>query len=364
MKFFISCGELSGDLHASHLVQELKKVFPQAKFLGIGGPNLAREGVEIILDIKDMGVVGFTEAVSAFPQVVKHYQVAKRYAEQCDICIFVDYPGFNLKLARSTKKMDKFNIYYILPQVWAWGEGRIKRLKSDFDLLLSIIPFEEDYFRNHGVIAHYVGSPVFDRYLEEKGKIEPINIPANFKVIGILPGSRKNEVSRLLPHITNIINILQKKRKDLFFVISRKIPFELSGHNILIWDGPPYSIMAQADVVISASGTATLETAFFEKPMVVIYKTSLLTYMIGKLLAKVKHISLVNLILGEKVVPEFVQEINEDQIASFVLKYLEDKQLYEKVVKKLQNLKAILKPNAAENAAKFISQEVKRHGYA
>lgn len=364
MKFFISCGEVSGDLHASHLVQELKKVFPQAKFLGIGGPNLAREGVEIILDIKDMGVIGFTEAISAFPKVVKHYEIAKRYAEQCDICIFVDYPGFNLKLARSTKKMGKLNIYYILPQVWAWGEGRIKRLKSDFDLLLSILPFEEDYFRNRGLKVHYIGNPVFDRYLEEKTKIEPIKIPENFKVIGILPGSRKNEVFKLIPHITNIINILRKKRKDLFFVVSRKIPFELSGEDILIWDGSPYSIMARADVVISASGTATLETAFFEKPMVVLYKTSILTYMIGKLVARVKHISLVNLILGEGVVPEFVQEINEDQIASFVLKFLEDKHLYEKVVKKLHNLKTILKPGAAENAAKFIAEEVKRHGYA
>ncbi|MDI6851699.1 MAG: lipid-A-disaccharide synthase, partial [bacterium] len=305
MKFFISCGEVSGDIHASSLVRELRKFIPDATFIGIGGENLKKEGVEVFLDIKEMGVIGFVEAIKSLKKTISHLKLAEEKAKEADYCIFVDYPGFNLQLGKRTHRIGKKNIYYILPQVWAWGEKRIRTLKSHFDLLISIIPFEEDYFRKRGVTVHYVGSPVLDKVHQEREHIEEIAVPDNKKIIGILPGSRKSEVERLLPHVKSIMETMNQKRKDLFFILSRKIPYTLDGPpNMLLYDGHPYSIIKTADVLLVASGTATLETAIFEKPMVVFYKTSIGTYLAGRMVAKISHISLVNLIAGEEVVPE------------------------------------------------------------
>ncbi len=360
MKFFISCGEVSGDIHAGNLVRELKNFFPDAEWFGIGGENLKSQGVELILHINEMGVIGFAEALKNLPKAVKHFRISKEASKKADVCIFVDYPGFNLKLAKETKKMGKKNIYYILPQTWAWGEWRVKELKSNFDLLLSIIPFEEDYFKKHGVEVHFVGSPVYDRFLERKDSAEEIRIPDK-KIIGILPGSRKQEVEKLLPHIEKIIDIVNEKRKDIHFIVSQKVPFQLKNlSNVNLFTGDPYSIIKSSDAVLVTSGTATLETAFFEKPMVVMYKTSFFTYFLGKIIAKIKHISLVNLILGEEVVPEFIQNINEKKIAKILIAYLENQELCSKVQEKLRKLNIILKPGAAKNAALKIHEEVSK----
>ena len=365
MKFFISCGEVSGDIHASSLVRELRKFIPDATFIGIGGENLKKEGVEIFIDIKEMGVIGFVEAIKSLPKTIKHLKLAVEKAKEADYCIFVDYPGFNLQLGKRTHQMGKKNIYYILPQVWAWGEKRIKTLKSHFDLLISIIPFEEDYFRNRGVTVHYVGSPVLDKVLQEGEHLETITVPHNKRIIGILPGSRKSEVERLLPHVKSIMETMNQKRDDLFFILSRRVPYTFDGPtNMLLYDGHPYSIMKTADVLLVASGTATLETAIFEKPMVVFYKTSIGTYLAGRMVAKIRNISLVNLVAGEEVVPEFVQKINNHEVAKRLLAYLENNNLYLETVSKLREVKNKLKPGAAQNAAKLIYEEVLRDGNA
>ncbi len=365
MKFFVSCGEASGDIHAASLVRELKKTIPDARFIGIGGENLKSEGVEIFLDIREMGIIGFTEAIKSLPKTLRYLKLAEEKARNADYCIFVDYPGFNLQLGKRTHRMGKKNIYYILPQVWAWGQSRIKTLKNNFDLLISIIPFEEEYFKKHGVTVHYVGSPVLDKVIKEGESIQKITVPEGKKVVGILPGSRKSEVERLLPHIKSIIEILNQKRNDLFFILSRKIPYNLQGlENVLLFDGHPYSIMKTADVLLVASGTATLETAIFEKPMVVFYKTSIGTYLAGRIVAKIRNISLVNLVAGEEVVPEFVQKINNHEVAKRLLAYLENNNLYLETVSKLREVKNKLKPGAAQNAAKLIYEEVLRDGNA
>jgi lipid-A-disaccharide synthase len=364
MKFFISCGELSGDLHAANLVRELKKLLPEAEFKGFGGPNLAKEGVDIKVDIKEMSVVGFAEVLKYLPKALKQMKIAKRTISTCDACIFVDYPGFNLRLLPYSKKTGKINIYYILPQVWAWGESRINKLKKYCDLLISIIPFEKDFFKKYNVEVNYVGNPVYDKFLEISKKVEKIQVPEGKIPIGILPGSRRSEVEKLLPHLQKIIKILKNERKDLFFIMSRKVPFDFTEEDVAFWDGSPYPIMESSKILLVASGTATLETALFEKPMVVLYKTSPLTYFIGKTVAKVKNISLVNLLLNEEVVPEFIQKIDEKKIARFILDYLDNEHLYDSTANKLKNLKTILKPEAASNAARLIFEEVIKHGYA
>lgn len=365
MKFFVSCGEVSGDMHASALVRELKNFFPEATFQGIGGDFLRNEGVDVVLDVNEMGIIGFFEALKSIPRVNQQLQLAYRYASDADFCIFVDYPGFNLRLAKKTHKLGKKNIYYILPQVWAWGRWRAKQLKENFDLLLSIIPFEKDFFKSLGIDVYFCGSPVYDRYLTEKATLTKISVPAGKKIIGILPGSREHEVKSLLPYLENIIRKLNRRRNDLFFVISQKTDFQMTPmENVLVYDGSQYSIMSISDVLIVASGTATLETALFEKPMIVIYKTSQLTYIIGKILARIRNISLVNLILGEEVVPEFVQKIDEDLIRDKILDFLENETLYFATVEKLKKLKEVLKPGAANNAARIIFEEVIRNGHA
>jgi len=365
MKFFISTGELSGDMHASLLVHELKKLLKDAEFVGIGGPNLEREGVKLIMNISEMGIVGLWEAIKAYPRIRKQLKIAEKALKCCDYAIFVDYPGFNLLLSDRAKKLGIKSIYYILPQVWAWGTKRIKKLKRNFALLLSILPFEEEFFERYGVKVHFVGSPVVDRYLMVKEGLEEIDVPENKKVIGILPGSRESEVNRLMPHILRIIEILNSERDDLFFIISNKLKYKLEKlPNLLEWEKAPYPIMAKSHLILTASGTATLETGLFEKPMVVIYKTSPLTYWAGKMVVRVKHISLVNLILEEEVVPEFIQRIDEREIARKILDFLENQELYNSTVEKLKKLKELLKPNAAENAAKLIFEEVSKDGHA
>ncbi|HRD22562.1 MAG TPA: lipid-A-disaccharide synthase [Candidatus Hydrothermia bacterium] len=364
MNFFISCGEISGDMHASALVKELKKLIPSATFTGIGGDYLRDEGVETILDINEMGIIGFVEAIKSISTVNHQLEIAYKHAMHADCCIFVDYPGFNLRLARRTRKIGKKNIYYILPQVWAWGAWRLKNLRKDFDLLLSILPFEEAYFQKHNVKAHFCGNPVFDRYVSEGENVEEIEIPEGKKIIGILPGSRGSEINRILPYVEEIITELNSKRKDLFFIISRKIAYEIKAlENTTFYEGSPYSIMKASDVLLVKSGTATLEAGLFEKPMVVIYKGSYLSYVIAKMFAKTDYISLVNLILGEEAVPEYVQKINTEEILQKLIGFLDNSKLYTDTVKKLKNLKQILKPGAAENAARTIYEEVLKNGY-
>jgi len=363
LKFFISAGEYSGDIHAASLVRELKKVFPDAVFRGIGGDNMRREGVELIQHINELGIIGFQEALRGVFKLRDLLKMSVKVVKDMDICIFVDYPGFNLKLSYYTKRAGKINYYYIAPQIWAWWNFRVKFIKKNFHYVFVILPFEENFYRKYGIRVKYVGSPVLDSVLN--AHVEEIEIPRGKKIIGLLPGSRYDEVRRLVPRVLKIKKILEENRKDLHFLMSLVPDFKVDEEeNLTILRGGAYEIMNASDFLIVASGTASLEAALFGKPMVVLYALSEFSWILAKLLARVKYASLVNILADEKVVPEFIQHIPEREIARLILEYLDNRELYNNTVNRLVKIRDSLKPGAARRTALLIKKEVEKYGYA
>jgi len=324
---------------------------------------MQKEGVELIYHINELGIIGFQEALKGIFKLRNLLKKSVDVAKSVDVCIFVDYPGFNLKLSSYTRKAGKINYYYIAPQIWAWWNFRVKFIKKNFDYVFVILPFEQNFYRKYGIRVEYVGSPVLDSVLN--ANVEKIEVPSGKKVIGLLPGSRYDEVRRLVPRLLQIKKILEENRKDLHFLMSLVPDYKVEEEeNLTILKGAAYEIMNASDFLIVASGTASLEAALFGKPMVVLYALSEFSWIIAKLLARVKYASLVNILAGEEVVPEFIQHIPEREIANLIMKYLDDTELYNKTVSKLIRIKDSLKSGAARRAALLIKKEVEKHGYA
>lgn len=310
MRVFISTGEVSGDKNAAYLVRKLK-VFGW-HFYALGGENLRNEGVEIVENPENISVVGFQEAITRLSEINKVKRKVLEYALSSDLIIGVDFPGFNLPLLKYLKRKGKNVVYYISPQVWAWGKWRVRDLRL-FDAVLCILPFEEDFLRSYGVNAFFVGHPAVK---ENKGGKE---IRINPPVIGFLPGSRKDEVRRLLPRMIKIASFIKKLLPEANFLFS--IPFDYAfdlpdTHYVI---GRGRDVIRVSDVVVSSSGTATLEAAIEGKPAVVLYMVSELTYWIGRIVLKIPYISLPNIVLKRKVYPEFVQHIKPERVAEKVL---------------------------------------------
>jgi lipid-A-disaccharide synthase len=334
-KIMIVTGEASGDLHGANLVRSLKSKNSELQFCGMGGSELESLGVEIIFDAAKVSVVGFFE-VFAHLKDIWHAQRLLRHrlaTDPPDLLILIDLPDFNLLLAKKAKSLGIPVFYYISPQLWAWRSGRVKTIKARVDKLGVILPFEEEFFRKRGVEAHYVGHPLLDTVKtgatkEQFCKLHGISDKA--RCIGLFPGSRKREVSSLLPIFLSAAKSLQENYPDkiIFFIpkastIGRK-EFEAAGlrsyqqHlDIRIIEDNRYDMMAACDAVVTASGTVTLELAILEVPMIVVYKLSPLTYQLGKRLVKVDFFSLVNLIAGYAAVPELLQhEVTAGKIAA------------------------------------------------
>ena len=319
--FLIVAGEASGDVHAAHLVDELKKIDPALTFSGVGGPRLRASGVELYKDISSLAVVGFVE-------VLKHYReirgifnlILKKINDVKPLAvILVDYPGFNLRLAREIKKRGVKVIYYISPQVWAWKASRVKQVKKYVDKMLVLFRFEEDFYARRGVRVDFVGHPLADALNAptDKNKFcQRYGLDTEKLTIGLLPGSRQNEVNALLPVMIGAADLLQKEFTSIQFLVLKAHTIERSLLERYcrdavcqpkIIDAGTYDGINACHLCIVASGTATLETAILEKPMVIVYKTSFLTWLMAKLLVKIPYIGLVNVVAGKKIVPECVQ---------------------------------------------------------
>jgi len=324
-KIMIVTGEASGDLHGANLVRALLIKNPQLQFFGMGGPELASLGVEILYDAAKVSVVGVFEVFSHLKDIWCAQRVLRRRLTEDppDLLILIDLPDFNLMLAKKAKELGIPVFYYISPQLWAWRSGRVKTIKARVDKLGVILPFEEDFFCKRGVEAEYVGHPLLDTVntsLTNEQYRELHNISPGTMCIGLFPGSRKREVSSLLPVFLSAAQFLQEKsaEKIVFFVpkastIDNK-EFAAAGIenyrqflDIRIVEKDRYNMMAACDAVVTASGTVTLELAILETPMVVVYKLAPLTYQLGKLLVKIDFFSLVNLIAGYAAVPELLQ---------------------------------------------------------
>lgn len=315
MKYYIIVGEASGDLHASNLIKALKKLDGEAEFRAWGGDLMQAEGAELIKHFRDLAFMGFKEVIVNLGTIFKNIRYCKEDIENWkpDVIIFVDYPGFNMRIAEWAKKTGYKTIYYISPQVWAWKEGRAKKLKRDIDKMIVILPFEKDFYKKYGFEVDYVGHPLLD--VTSHFQPDPYFLDSNQltgkKIVALLPGSRKQEILKKLPIMLSI----KKQFPDYKFVIAGAPSIEPSFYKSITGDNEDtsivynktYDLLSYSEAAMVTSGTATLETALLGVPEVVCYLGSKFSYEIGKRLVKVAFISLVNLIMGKMIVKELIQ---------------------------------------------------------
>jgi lipid-A-disaccharide synthase len=313
MKYYIIAGEASGDLHGSNLIKALKKLDSSAVIRCWGGDKMQAAGGELVKHYRDLAFMGFWEVIKNIFTILRNLKFCKKDIEQFqpDTLILIDYPGFNLRIAKWAKQKGLRIIYYISPQVWAWKENRVKMMKQTIDKMIVILPFEKDYFKNKwNWDVEYVGHPLVEVIESEKLKVKSEKY-SNKEIIALLPGSRKQEILKKLPVMLEV----SKSFPNYQFVVAKAPGLDdefyssllSSYNNVSAVSGKTYDLLMQAKAALVTSGTATLETALFEVPEVVCYKGSFLSYEIGKRLVKVKYISLVNLIMDKLVVKELIQ---------------------------------------------------------
>ena len=364
-RVMIIAGESSGDLHGSKLVSAMYQKNRQLFFWGIGGQALKDAGVKILVDASELSVVGITEVIPKMFSIIKGMSVVKKSLRTLnpDLLILIDFPDFNLHVAATAKKLNIPVLYYITPQVWAWRSGRVRKIGKLVDHVAVILPFEEDIFRKHKVPVTYVGHPLLDKegdfdetVPKKRAELRPF--------IGLLPGSRDREIARHLPVMLEAARMIKRKMKDLKFIISlapavkRKYVEEIItkhhtlGDYELVGDKVD-SVFERCKLVLAASGTVTLESAISGTPMIIIYKVSPVSYWLGRVLIRVKHIGLVNLIANKAVVPELLQnEASPQKIAAMALKMLSDDKKLGRLADELSNIRNLLGgPGASQRVA-------------
>ncbi len=369
LKLMIIAGEASGDLQAANLIKSLKPINPHMEIFGMGGKRMLSEGVEIIYDITDLAIVGFFEVLkhlATFKKIFKHLESLLE-TRKPDAVILVDYPGFNLRFAKAAKEKNIPVIYYISPQIWAWGENRIHEIKKYVDKMIVIFGFEETLYKEAGVKVSFVGHPFLDIVKPAWKKEETIKIchlKHDSVKIALMPGSRKKEIAKHLPIMLRACKIIKNKIPDAEFIISRIKESDQSLYNRIIHkskikphslDNRPYEVMDIADLVIVSSGSATLEVAIMEKPMVIVYKTSFLTWLLARNLIKIPDIGLVNIVAKERIVPELTQfEVTPKNIASASLEILNNPKRIHEIKESLRKVKSKLGETGASSRAAHI----------
>ncbi|MBN1895692.1 lipid-A-disaccharide synthase [bacterium] len=337
-KIMMIAGEASGDTHGANLMAALKKKRPGLVFFGIGGDRMISEGLEPVYHIRQMAFLGFFEVIRHFPFIRKVFKTMHRILDERlpDLVILIDYPGFNLKFAEQARKKGFRIIYYISPQIWAWGRGRIKKIRENVDCILVIFPFEEILYRKAGVPAVFVGHPLkdsFDPGVSRRDFLNHYGVGPETRILGLFPGSRNQEVERLLPVMVQAFERLRSEMPDLEAMVGQAntLPDSLysdmlGGHDRIIrLRDQTHALMKYCDVALVASGTATLETAMAGTPMVVLYKMAPLSFFIGRLLVRIPDIGLVNIVAGRRIVPELVQgDASPDRIFHAVKPFLTD----------------------------------------
>ena len=330
MKYYIIAGEASGDLHGSNLIKELKKLDNSSHFRCWGGDLMSKECNNLVKHYKDYSHMGFFEVFINLKKILNNLSFCKKDIKKYnpDVIIYVDFPGFNLRIAKWAKKNKFKNHFYISPQIWAWKQNRIKTIRKVIDQMYVILPFEKKFYSSINFNVHYVGHPLLD--VIKTNKNEALDLGQE-KIIALLPGSRDQEIKKILPEMINIIKNFknysfyicaapsQKKSTYLKYIKDKNI------EKVKIVENQTYEILSKSSAALVTSGTATLETALFKIPQVVCYKSSWISIMIGRfLLRNLKYISLVNLILDKEVVKELIQEnLNEKNLTSELKNILE-----------------------------------------
>ncbi|MCB0262260.1 MAG: lipid-A-disaccharide synthase [Calditrichaeota bacterium] len=371
-KILIIAGEASGDKHAADLILELQRSHPEIEFTGIGGDDMQRTGAHLIYHIRQLAVLGITEIIKHLPFIRQvQRDIVSEMKKGVDATILVDYPGFNLRIAKLAHEAGIPVIYYISPQLWAWGEKRVEKVRKYIDLLLVLFRFEVDFYANHGINAEFVGHPLVDQVQISQSETDFRNqnaIEPGQQILGLFPGSREMEVRKLLP----VMVAVASKIRDQFGAIpvigkASQLPDELyheviKSNDIKIVEGKSHQLMRYSYATMVASGTATLEMGFLQTPMVVLYEVSPITYWLGRFLVKIDKIALANIVAGEKVVPEFIQkEITTDAVSAAIARYFTDQKYYDDVKSRLSIIKdALGEPGASLRAAKQISMFLKK----
>ena len=363
--YFIIAGEESADNHGATLMKAMLSKNPNLKFRGIGGNKMISAGLVSIENIEKLAVMGFVEVIK---HLVFFHNLGKRILVEIDVCkpqqiILIDYPGFNLRLAKKIKK--KFNItitYYISPQIWAWKEKRIEIIRKYVDQMLVIFPFEENWYRKRGIEAKFVGHPIFDEWTpsSKENLCNELTLKSNTPIVTLYPGSREQEVNRHLPILLQAAYQLRAENMDIQFIlgVAKYINFEN-------WDVPewiyvekqyPQKALECADLALVASGTSTVEAAVFGTPMIIIYKMSLLSWWLSKKLVKVPYVGMVNIIAGSMIMPEILQaEATASKIYKTAQEIIGSSKKMTQMKSDLLNVKNLLKGREnIQSAAKYI----------
>jgi lipid-A-disaccharide synthase len=370
-KILLVAGEVSGDLHGSHLVEAIQRIEPEVQFLGVGGEGLERRGMKLLYPAHSLSVVGITEVFVKLRTILKALRGLKRSLERekPDLVILIDFPEFNLRLAKIAHRRGIPILYYISPQVWAWRPKRIRLIAQLVRKMVVLFPFEVPLYEAAGVDVECVGHPLLDIVkptLPKEKAYQQFGLDPKQRTIGLLPGSRSHEVERLLPPLLASAHLLQKEIPDLQFVIplAPGLPKTILSSRmknisvpVKVVEGFTYDVMNLSDLLITASGTATLEGAILGKPMIIIYKVSFPSYWIGRALIRVDHIGLVNLVAEKEIAPELIQkDVHPQRIADEALRILRDPILSRKMSESMGEVcQKLGKPGAAQRAARIVT---------
>lgn len=367
MKYYLIAGEASGDLHGSNLIKAIKKRDPQARFKAWGGDKMRAEGANLVKHYRDLAFMGFVEVLMNIRTILRNLKFCKQdlLAYAPDVLVLIDYPGFNMRIAEFARKNNIKVVWYIAPQVWAWKQNRVFKLKRDVGKMLTILPFEKEFFARFDMAVDFVGHPLLDAIdkrpdFESNQRKTELGLLPDKPVLALLPGSRKQEIKAMLPLMVKVSRQFNLQ-VALAVAPSQDLDFYhqvLGNEKVHLIENRTYDLLEVADAALVTSGTATLETALFEVPEVVCYRGNQISYMIARQLVKVKYISLVNLIMDREIVKELIQkELNEKNLIKELRICLSaegserQKNDYKRLIEKLGG------SGASDNAARIIVGE-------
>jgi lipid-A-disaccharide synthase len=349
----IIAGEESGDMHGASLIRELKSIDPGMIIFGIGGDKMITAGMDAQFNIKQMAFLGFIEVIRHLPFInkVKRVLIKKINDENINTIVLIDYPGFNLNIAKRLHKDGKKLIYYISPQIWAWGRGRIKKIRRLITKMIVVFPFEEKLYRNEGINVEYAGHPLIEHienysFSSKDDLYKKLGLEKGKEILLILPGSRKHEIKKIFPeciiaaeriaqdfNLQTVVACAENINEMIFSSLSHNTNYKIA-------KGCTYDLLKYATIGIIKSGTSTLEAGYFQLPFIVVYSTNVLTYWLGKKVVRIKNIAMANIILDENVVDELIQsDVNSANIYSKCSAILKDKAKYMSIKRKLAKLK-------------------------
>ena len=365
----ISCGEPSGDLYAGALAREILRLDPSAVVSGFGGDSLRAAGAALIEHFSGLSVTGLLEVARVLPRTYATYRRLVQSAEDTrpDVFVAIDFPDFNFRLAHALRRLGIPVVYYISPQLWAWRPGRMKTMKRIADKVLVIFPFEEEYYRRAGVPVEWVGHPLLDLAPEPRPRIpflQSLGLDPSCPVVALLPGSRRNELTSVLPTLVDAAHLIRARLPRVQFALARAPHLDdglfaplssLSNGPAPVprIEGATDDVLASADLALLASGTVTVQAALHECPMVVVYRLSALTYRLGRPFVRVDTFAMANLVAGRQVVPELIQEgFTPESVSRHALELLTDTAARDRMRANLREVRARLgEPGASRRAA-------------